>query len=301
MAKSKNQVTLPNGQVIVADPYATKKQLKKIPIYLLIIFLILITSVPLLSTLGMSFKTNADMYSVSLFPSSPEGWTLDWYNSVLFGKAQFYIYFLNSFKVSVIVMALSTVVSIFAGYSLSRYRKVFKPLNWFVYLLLVLQMFPIVLMLIPLFIIFNSLNLNNTHEGLMIAYLTFSLPLNIWMIQGFFDSIPIDMEEAALIDGASKFQSLVKVVLPVSSPGVGSVAIFAFNYCWNEFVLASLFLKPKELRTLPIGLQMFVQENTKEWGLLTAASIVTIIPILIFFIFMQRYLVAGLTAGAVKG
>ena len=89
--------------------------------------------------------------------------------------------------------------------------------------------------------------------------------------------------------------------MPVSSPGVGSVAIFAFNYCWNEYVLASLFLKPKELRTLPIGLQMFVQENTKEWGLLTAASIVTIIPILIFFIFMQRYLVAGLTAGAVKG
>jgi ABC-type glycerol-3-phosphate transport system permease component len=121
------------------------------------------------------------------------------------------------------------------------------------------------------------------------------------MMQSFFDGIPFEIEEAGTIDGCSRLQCLFRLVLPVSTPGLASVAIFAFNYCWNEYLLGSIFLKVDIMRTLPIGIQVFMQENQTDWGALMAASTLAVVPVLIFLIFMQNYIVTGLTAGTVKG
>jgi ABC-type glycerol-3-phosphate transport system permease component len=169
-----------------------------------------------------------------------------------------------------------------------------------VYFLLILQMFPAMLIIIPLFISINKMGIHNTYFSIFLVYISFSLPLNIWMMQGFVDSIPMELEEAALIDGAGRYAILIKIIFPVVSPGVASVAIFAFNYCWNEYLFSSIFLKNDNLRTMTVGLQSFMAQNFTAWGPLMAASTIAVLPVTIFLIFMQNYIVKGLMAGAVK-
>ena len=192
-------------------------------------------------------------------------------------------------------------LAVLAGYALSRFTHKIRVFGLYSRLLIVLQMFPIILLLIPLFIIFKSIGILNTRLPAILIYITITLPFSIWLMTGFFDGIPVELEEAGIIDGCSQFQSFYLLVLPVSSPGVAAIAIFSFIFCWNEYLLASIFLKQDSLRTLPIGLQTFIQQYTSAWGSLMAASTLTIIPTVIFLIFMQKYIVQGLTAGAVKG
>jgi len=187
-----------------------------------------------------------------------------------------------------------------AGYAISRYKHELKILKLYSKILLVIQMFPTMLMLIPLFIIFKNAGLANSKLSIILLYLTFSLPFCTWMMSSFFDGIPIELDEAGMIDGCSVFQGFYRIILPVSGPGLAAVCIFAFIYCWNEYLLASVFLKREALKTLPVGIQVFIQQFSKEWGLLMAASVILIIPVVLFLIFMQKYLIAGLTAGAVK-
>ncbi len=277
------------------------KVLKKVKIfsaYLVLIVLLFIINLPLLSTVSTSFKPKDEILSsLNLFPSRI---SLYHYKNV-FQRTPFYRFIINSFVVAVTVTIFNITIAIFGGYALARYSKERKFLRVYSYLLLALQMFPWVLMLIPLFVIFRNYGLINTRLSVIVAYTSSNLAFSTWLLRGFFSGIPVELEEAALIDGCGQLESLVRIILPLASPGLASAAIFVFLNSWNEYLLASIFLKDEAVRTLPIGLQSFIQQFRIDWGSLMAASTITLIPALFFLVFMQKYIVSGLTIGAVKG
>ncbi|MGH3321729.1 MAG: carbohydrate ABC transporter permease [Streptosporangiaceae bacterium] len=212
-------------------------------------------------------------------------------------------YFVNSAIVSVLATALSVLVAIFAGYAISRYQ--FMGQRVFSVTVLSTQMFPGILFLLPLFIIYVNLQnvvgvkLYGSLTGLIITYLTFALPFSIWMLAGYFSSIPHQLEEAAMVDGATPIRALFRVVLPVAKPGIVAVAVFAFITAWGEVLFASV-LTTDATRTLAIGLEEYASRSIVYWNQLMAASIVVSLPVVVGFLALQRYLVRGLTAGSVK-
>jgi multiple sugar transport system permease protein len=212
-------------------------------------------------------------------------------------------YFLNSVIVSTSATVLSLVVAIFASYGVSRYK--FKGRNIFTTAVLSTQMFPGVLFLLPLYLIFININqtfgiqLAGTRTGLIITYLTFSLPFSIWMLAGYFDNIPRELDEAARVDGTSAMGALFRVILPVARPGVIAVAVYSFMTSWGEVLFASV-LTTQDSRTLAVGLGEYSTEVNVYWNQIMAASLVVSIPVVVAFLMLQRDFVAGLTAGAVK-
>jgi multiple sugar transport system permease protein len=212
-------------------------------------------------------------------------------------------YFLNSLIVSGCATICSVVIAIFAAYAISRYR--FRGRSAFTLTVLATQMFPGILFLLPLFVIFVNLEnatgiaLYGSYLGLIITYLTFSLPFSIWMLVGYFNSIPRELEEAAMTDGATPLGALWRILIPVSLPGIVAVAIFAFITAWGEVLFASV-LTTDSTRTLAIGLRNYSSQSNVYWNQLMAASIVVSAPIVIAFLALQRYIVSGLTAGGVK-
>jgi multiple sugar transport system permease protein len=212
-------------------------------------------------------------------------------------------YFLHSVIVSVSATVLSVVVAIFAAYAISRYR--FHGRSAFTLTVLATQMFPGILFLLPLFVIFVNLEkatgiaLYGNYLGLIITYLTFSLPFSIWMLVGYFNSIPRELEEAAMCDGATPLGALWRILIPVSLPGIVAVAIFAFITAWGEVLFASV-LTTDSTRTLAIGLRNYASQSNVYWNQLMAAAIVVSLPVVIAFLALQRYIVGGLTSGGVK-
>lgn len=212
-------------------------------------------------------------------------------------------YFANSVIVATAATLCSVLVAIFAAYAVSRYR--FAGRTLFTTTVLSTQMFPGVLFLLPLFLIFVNLNqavgiqLIGTYWGLVITYLTFSLPFAIWMLAGYFDGIPRDLDEAATMDGCGPFRTLFRVVLPAARPGVVAVAIYSFMTAWGEVLFASVMTNA-ENRTLAVGLQLYSTQTNVYWNQIMAASLVVSIPVVVAFLLLQRNFVAGLTAGAVK-
>lgn len=212
-------------------------------------------------------------------------------------------YFLNSLIVSTVASVLSVVIAIFASYAVSRWR--FKGRTTFTTSVLATQMFPGVLFLLPLFLIFVNINntfgiqLVGTRVGLIITYLTFTLPFAIWMLSGYFDNIPRDLDEAAKVDGASALATLFRVILPVARPGVIAVLVYSFMTAWGEVLFASV-LTTQTSRTLAIGLGEYSTEVNVYWNQIMAASLVVSIPVVVGFLLLQRNFVAGLSAGAVK-
>jgi multiple sugar transport system permease protein len=162
-------------------------------------------------------------------------------------------------------------------------------------------MFPIILALIPLFLLFRPLGLIDHPLSVIIVYAVLNLPFVTWMARSYFDTIPRELEEAALIDGCSHFGAFFKVVLPLSGPGLAAVSIFAFLLAYNEFFVANVFLRSTQAMTLPVGIQMFLQQFSTDWGGLTSAATLTMIPTLILFLFVQKYITHGAIAGGVKG
>jgi multiple sugar transport system permease protein len=212
-------------------------------------------------------------------------------------------YFTNSVTVSSIAMALSVTVAIFAAYGVSRYR--FRGRGTFSITVLSTQMFPGILFLLPLFLIyvnlsrFTGIQLYGTRTGLILTYLTFSLPFSIWMLVGYFDSIPRGLDEAAAVDGCGPLRTLLQVILPTALPGVVAVAVYSFMTAWGEVLFASV-LTSESTRTLAVGLQGYSTQNEVYWNQVMAASLVVSVPVVIGFLLLQRQFVAGLTAGAVK-
>ena len=166
---------------------------------------------------------------------------------------------------------------------------------------MLVQMFPLILALIPLFIIFKDAGLINTYYSVILVYTLLNLPFATWMFEGFFDAIPRELEEAASVDGCTRFGTLTRIVVPLSGPGTAAVTIFTFLLCYNEFLIANIFLRDPDTMTIPVGIQMFMAQYSTDWGSLMAAASLASIPTIVFFLFVQKYMVQGVVAGAVKG
>ncbi len=212
-------------------------------------------------------------------------------------------FFVNSLVVSLCATVASVTIAIFAAYAISRYR--FRGRGAFNVTVLATQMFPGILFLLPLFVIFvnieriTGVTLYGTRLGLIVTYLTFSLPFSIWMLVGYFNAIPKELEEAAMTEGATPLGALFRILLPVSRPGIVAVAIFAFITAWGEVLFASV-LTTDETRTLAIGLRNYASQSNVYWNQLMAAAIVVSLPVVVAFLALQRYIVRGLTTGGVK-
>jgi multiple sugar transport system permease protein len=213
-------------------------------------------------------------------------------------------YFLNSLIISTCSTVIAVLIAILAAYAISRYR--FRGRQPFRFLILSTEMFPGILFLLPLFIIFVNIEqiigikLYGSYTGLVITYLTFALPFSIWMLVGFFDSIPRELEEAAMVDGATALGALFRILIPLSTPGIIAVGIFAFLTAWGEVLFASV-LTDEGTRTLAIGLQGYSTRSDVYWNQLMAASIVVSVPVVAAFLALQRYFVQGIAATGVKG
>jgi multiple sugar transport system permease protein len=211
---------------------------------------------------------------------------------------EFLQYMVNSFWVSLATTVLCIIVAVPAAYAFSRFR--FPGRNLLFYAVLLRNMFPAVVFLMPLFIMMRWMGLVNTQFSLILTYLTFGLPLSIWLLKGFYDNIPVSLEQAARIDGATRFQAFFYIVMPLSSPGIIATAIYSFIMAWNEYVYALTFLNDKSKLTLPVGLQRFFAEYSTNWPGLMAASFIMSVPVVVLFLFLQKHFVKALTDGAVK-
>jgi len=207
-------------------------------------------------------------------------------------------YFVNSLIVSFSTVALALLVAVPAAYAFSRFA--FAGRNPLMYMILLQSIFPGVNFLVPLFILMGVVGLRDTYGALIIGYLTFSLPLNIWLLRGFFDGIPPEMEVAARLDGASVGRAFVEVALPAALPGLVATAIYTFILAWDEYLYALTMISSSEMRTLPLGLFSYFSEGVPNWGGLTATAIGMSIPVVIVFLVLQRYFVSALTKGALK-
>jgi ABC-type sugar transport system, permease component len=244
-----------------------------------------------------SIKTLRELYTIPpiWWPSMP---TLDNYYTVLF-ESNIPRYFLNSVVISLGSTFLAMMLAIFASYGFARFDFKGKPLlQSFV---LVGQLLPTAAIIVPLFVTLRVLGLVNTYWGLILIYMIITLPLSVWMLTSYFRAIPVELEEAAIIDGASRLGVLFRITLPLSVPGLISVLVYAFVTTWNEFIFALIFATDSSVKTLPIGLAEFSTEFNTDWGAVMAASMVMTLPIAILFLSMQRLFVGGMTAGATKG
>lgn len=252
---------------------------------------------PFLWMLMTSFKPNNEIFT-RVPQLLPHNWSLSHYMAVL-ARGGLGRYFLNSAVVAVGTTLCSIVVGSLAAYAISRFR--FPLRRAFLVMILSVQMFPLVVLIIPLFIIMRDLKLLDSYLGLIIAYVTFTLPFGVWMLKGFFDSIPSSLEEAAMIDGCSQMGAFFKIVLPVVAPGVAASSIYSFIGAWNELMFAMTLINKESMRTLPLALQAFFGQFTVEWGPVMAASVVFTLPVLVFFLVVQKRLTTGMVKGAVKG
>jgi multiple sugar transport system permease protein len=265
--------------------------------YVLIALYVLAALFPLFWLLKVSVTPDNLLYGegVRLWPSQTS-WAH--YASVLH-HTDFPIFFENSVVVSAVTAAVVTLVASGAGYALSRF--VFPGKFWLVGLMLVTQMFPLVMLITPIFELFAPFHLTNSLTGLIIVYSAFNVPFATFLMQSFFDGVPKDLEEAAMIDGDTRFGAFRKIALPLTLPGIAATLGFVFTAAWSELLFALMLISKTDKSTFPVGLLSFVSKFSVDFGQMMAAGVIALIPAFLFFVFIQKYLVRGLTAGAVKG
>jgi multiple sugar transport system permease protein len=246
---------------------------------------------------NISLKAGPDLSSSAILPPHP---TLTNYKSI-FQNNDFVHALGNSAIVSLSTTALALLVGSFCAYALARLR--FPGKFWLLALILSITTFPPIAIAAPIFKLWSQIHLFNTIPGLIIPYLTFALPLAIYILVSFFREIPKDLEEAALVDGATRFQAFVKVVIPLAAPGLATAGILTFIFAWNEFLLAVTLTSTPAARTVPAAIAFFTgsSEHEEPLGTIAAASVVISVPLILLVLFFQKRIVAGLTAGAVKG
>jgi ABC-type glycerol-3-phosphate transport system permease component len=220
-------------------------------------------------------------------------------SKVGFGGAAFIDYIKNSTIVSLTTTIISVSIGTLAAYSMSRFN--YRGKVSILLLFIVTQLITTIALILPLYRVFRTLGLIDTRIALILTYTSFAVPFCTWFLKGFFDSIPIDLDEAALIDGASRLQALLQVILPVSLPGIVATGVFAFIVSWNEFMFALTFINSASKKTIPLGIAELLGEHFVPWGVVTAGGVLASIPVIVFFVMFQRYIVKGLTSGAVKG
>lgn len=252
---------------------------------------------PLFWLLKVSITPNDLLYSegVRLWPSHA---TADHYASVI-AHSQFPLFFRNSVIVATSTALFSTLFAAAAGYGFSRFQ--FRGKYWIVGLMLITQMFPLVMIIAPIFRLLKPLGLTNSLTGLVIVYTAFNVPFASFLMQSFFDAIPKDLEEAAMLDGANRFAAFRKIIVPLTLPGLAATLGFVFTAAWSELLFALMLNSSSAASTFPVGLLAFVSKFSVDFGQMMAAGVLALLPVCMFFVFIQRYLVQGLTAGAVKG
>ncbi|KQV06504.1 carbohydrate ABC transporter permease [Leifsonia sp. Root112D2] len=254
--------------------------------------LLLFTLIPFYWLFLFAFRANG---STSLLPIP---FTLDHFATVWNGSG-FGIYFVNSVYVAIAALFITSVLSVLGGYALARFA--FRGKTVLLIVLLCTQFVPGAMMLIPLFQVLNTLNLINSLWGLIIVVSVFQLPLSLILMAGFIRNVPIELEEAAWIDGCSRIRGFCAVVLPLLRPAIVAIGSFAFIEAWNVFLFALMFLNDQSLFTVPVGLSYLIGEYGVDFGALAAGGVIAIVPVVILFAYVQKFLVQGLSAGAVKG
>lgn len=262
----------------------------------------LFAAFPVYWMIATSLKPNQEIFSSTPQPL-PRQPTLAHYREILSGDlipgVTFVDFFVNSTLVAGATVLLSAVVALLAATAVARFQ--FRLRTTFLIMLLVVQMVPLEALVIPLFLMIQRLGLYNTLSSLILTYLGFSLPFAVWMLRGFVAAVPKDLEEAAAIDGASRWQSFWRILLPLVAPGLVATSIFSFITAWNELIFALTFINSQDRYTLPVAMTFFFGRDDTAWGLVMAASTLLTLPVMIFFILVQRRMVSGLVAGAVKG
>ena len=282
-----------------------------LPLHLILLLYVLVTLYPLLWVFTIGFSGRQDLFIVDI-PANPTFWSrlraiVPWPAHVsvsnfvsVFTEQPFARWLLNSAVIAVATTILGVFLACTAAYAFSRFK--FPGRRAGLMSFLVSQMFPGTLMMIPLYIIIvQFLGLGSSYLGLILVYAITGIPFCVWMLKGYFDTIPRELEESALMDGASAATIFYRIVLPLAKPAVAVTALFSFMTAWNEYIQAATFMDKMTMYTAPVGLKFFVGGFQQQWGYFAAGAIVTAIPIVVLFLFLQKYLISGLTAGAVKG
>ena len=268
----------------------------KAVVLMLQLLLAVVVLLPFFWMLSVSLKPATEPFAIParLWPDHP---TVD--NYVTAFRPEFRQYFLNSVIVSAATLAITIPLALLAAYSFTRLQM--RLLSVFLVLIIVAQMFPSSAIIIPLYKMVKSAGLLNTYAALVIAYITVTLPVAIWMLRGFLAKLPGTLEEAAAIDGATPLQAFFQIVVPLCRPGIVATAVFVLIVTWQEFLFALSFTSTKEMRTLPVGVNDYIGQYGIRYGELMANAVMISLPVVIAFFFLQRHFVAGLTQGAVKG
>lgn len=277
---------------------------KRIIIHIVLIISCIIAVYPVLRVVTISLRPNDTLLTTSL-RIIPENATLDNYKKVLFGdpsvkrKSDFFQWIWNSLSVVAVTSTVSVILAAVSAYAFSRFR--FPGRGVGLVFLLTTQMIPAGMLLLPIFIMLAKLRMINSPLGLIIAYSVTSVPLTIWTLKGYYDTIPVDLEEAALIDGASRASVFTKIILPLSTPALAIAFLFSFMGGWSEYLVARVVLQRNEMFTWPLGIFTYASDFTVSWGQFAAASVMIAIPVMILFLYSSKWLISGLTLGSVKG
>lgn len=278
---------------------ARRKSCRETTSWMTYVFLSLValaSLIPLSHVVLTSLKSQEQIFDINqIIPTTV---TLGNFFHVLV-EADFMVYFRNSVIVAVCCTLICILLSVGCAYGMTRYR-----IRWAQRLklgILYTRMFPSILLSLPYYVIMRNLHLSDTLVGLILVYCSFTLPFCIWNMQTFFADMPWELEEAACIDGASRTVALFRVILPLARPGIVATSLFSFLSCWDEYMFANLFISSSDKKTISLGIQSFIGEYTTDWGSLMAATVVALVPIIVFFFFAQKNLIGGLAAGAVKG
>ena len=273
-----------------------ENNIKLIFLSLSLLLIILIFFFPFFWIITSSFKSPEEIIATST-TIIPRSFTLEHYNKILF-NSDFFIYLKNSLIVSFSSMIISIILSVSAAYGLHKLK--FYGNKFVEYSLLVTYAFPGVILLVPIYLLFAKVNLLNSYFALIIVNVLFATPFAVWMLKAFFRLIPNEVEEAAYIDGASRYVVISRIIVPLAAPGIASVAIFCFIISWTEYLFASILISGDDLKTLPVGLAGIVGQYQIDWGFLLSGAVLASLPVILLFVFIGKYFVSGLTEGAVK-
>ncbi|MFB6189875.1 MAG: carbohydrate ABC transporter permease [Halapricum sp.] len=270
---------------------------RAIGVYAVLLLYFSFLLLPVLYMVLASFTTQSFLFSPRLIPSLGD-LSLHNYVAVL-SRGLFQQYFVNSVIVATSTTLFVLLVGTLAAYALSRFE--FPGRGGLLYAFLSTQMLPIVLVLIPFYLLMFSLNLTNSLVGIVIAHSVLGIPLGTWLLKGYFDDIPESLDEAAKMDGCSNLQILYRILIPLAMPGIAVSGFYTFILSWNDFLLVSVLSQTSATRTLPFGLQLFQSQNAVAWNLLITAAVITMIPVIVLFAFAQKWVVEGLASGGMKG
>lgn len=272
-------------------------QINKIVKYIIYAFVFLTFAIPIYWAIVTSFKSPTEMF---MFPPK---WitlnpTLEHYKNVLF-YTKIPVSFRNSLITSTSTVIITIALSTLAAYGFSRYDFKFK--NTTLISLIVTRMLPPSIMIVPLYVMMNQIGLLDSFKGLIFVYTSMNIPFSIWVMKGFFDSVPKELDEAALIDGCNELQTFYKIIFPLTKPGLIAIGILTFFLVWNEFIIALILTSSSSVQPISMGLYAFMSEQGVDWGPMAASAVIAILPPSVFFITFQKYFIAGITGGAVKG